>query len=190
MVLLETPGATDIARARPTGKVWFPMDAKTLLRFWDKVDKNGPVPAHRPGLGKCWVWTGCLTSAGYGYFRFGRRMQIASRVAWLIRSGDIPKHDSHHGICVLHRCDNPPCVRGSHLFLGTHRRNMADRDAKGRLARGEDLPQSKLTEAGVLAVRSRYAAGGVSQREIAEELGVDQSLISYIVNRKLWRCVP
>jgi hypothetical protein len=30
---------------------------KTLEeRFWEKVDKNGPVPAHRPELGPCWVW--------------------------------------------------------------------------------------------------------------------------------------
>src|ERR1035437_916757 len=25
-------------------------------RFWAKVDRNGPVPAHRPELGPCWVW--------------------------------------------------------------------------------------------------------------------------------------
>src|SRR5208282_3495744 len=27
-------------------------------RFWAHVDKNGPVPPHRPALGPCWVWTG------------------------------------------------------------------------------------------------------------------------------------
>ena len=26
-------------------------------RFWRKVDKNGPIPEHRPELGPCWVWT-------------------------------------------------------------------------------------------------------------------------------------
>jgi|SRR5580658_5854190 hypothetical protein len=24
-------------------------------RFWSKVDKNGPVPSHRPELGQCWI---------------------------------------------------------------------------------------------------------------------------------------
>src|SRR5438477_8325240 len=23
--------------------------------FWKRVDKNGPVPAHRPELGPCWI---------------------------------------------------------------------------------------------------------------------------------------
>ena len=27
-------------------------------RFYENVNKDGPVPAHRPDLGPCWVWTG------------------------------------------------------------------------------------------------------------------------------------
>lgn len=33
-------------------------------RFWAKVNKDGPIPEHRPELGPCWVWTGSL-SRGY-----------------------------------------------------------------------------------------------------------------------------
>ncbi len=36
-------------------------------RFWAKVDKNGPVSAHAPSLGQCWLWTGCVLN-GYGQF--------------------------------------------------------------------------------------------------------------------------
>jgi hypothetical protein len=38
-------------------------------RFWDGVDKNGPVPPHRPELGNCWIsgyalpQEGCTTNA-------------------------------------------------------------------------------------------------------------------------------
>ena len=37
-------------------------------RFWAKVDKNGPVPAHRPELGPCWIWTAARFKRGYGKF--------------------------------------------------------------------------------------------------------------------------
>jgi hypothetical protein len=50
-------------------------------------------------------------------------MEKAHRVAW----GDVPEN-----MLVLHRCDNPPCVRRSHLFLGRHLENQQDKVAKGR----------------------------------------------------------
>lgn len=37
-------------------------------RFWAMVSKDGPVPAHRPELGPCWVWTGGKMNSGYGNF--------------------------------------------------------------------------------------------------------------------------
>ena len=151
-------------------------------RFWAKVDRNGPVPKLYPELGNCWVWT-AGTRWGYGVFKLNGRNHVASRVAWQIQHGEIPD-----GIIVLHKCDNPPCVRGSHLFLGTRGDNAADRDAKGRQARqrGEAHGRAKLTEADVVEIRTRHAAGGVTQRELAEEFGVDRTNIGLIVNRKNW----
>ncbi len=35
---------------------------------------------------------------------------------------------------MLHRCDNPPCWRDDHLFLGTQPDNVADMVTKGRHA--------------------------------------------------------
>lgn len=82
------------------------------------------------GLG-CWEWMGSYFGTGYGQFtvRMGRTRKnwIAHRYAWARTFGPIPD-----GLWVLHRCDNPKCVRPDHLFLGTHADNMADMKAKGR----------------------------------------------------------
>lgn len=51
---------------------------------------------------------------------------------------------------------------------------------------GEDHAMAKLTTAQVVAIRERYAAGGVSQRALGAEYGVGQQEISLIVRRKHW----
>lgn len=97
-------------------------------RFWSKVDKNGPSPNHRPELGPCHVWIGATRAEGYGAFKFRGKIAKAHRVSWILEEGEIPD-----GICVLHKCDNPPCVRHAHHFLGTRAENVADAVAKGRM---------------------------------------------------------
>jgi hypothetical protein len=103
-------------------------------RFWAKVNKAGPIPAHRPELGPCWVWTGA-TWNGYGVLG-GRGPNRAHRVAYELLVGPIPE-----GIKACHHCDNRPCVKAiadrfgpAHLFLGTHADNMADMIIKNRQA--------------------------------------------------------
>lgn len=106
-----------------------------LARFWAKVNKNGPLPdqsnPHYAGLGPCWVWIGAKFSWGYGMF-YKRKVQLrAHRIAWEIANEFVPS-----GKWVLHKCDNPACVRLDHLFLGDIIDNNDDRIAKGRSASG------------------------------------------------------
>ena len=97
-------------------------------RFWNHVDKNGPIPAHCPHLGPCWIWTGAVDKDGYGRPSVERTRRVrAPRISWAWAHGEIPK-----GKWVLHRCDNPPCVNPDHLFLGTAKDNAQDALAKGR----------------------------------------------------------
>lgn len=166
-------------------------------RFWLKVDKNGPMPRHCPELGPCWVWTGhIMPQTGYGQLLDRGGAVTAHRVAWEIQHGEIPSDDSHHGtLFVLHKCDNRPCVRGSHLFLGNAAKNTADMVSKGRSSngvrpKGESHANSKLTDEKVLYVRRRHAEGGITLRALAAELDVSAALIGYVVRRKFWTHLP
>ena len=85
--------------------------------------------------GDCWEWTGAKTK-GYGVLEFDGVRWYAHRLSWIRFNGEIGTFNSFHGICVLHKCDNPGCVNPNHLFLGTHQDNMDDRGNKGRTAKG------------------------------------------------------
>lgn len=95
-------------------------------RFEAKINYDGPTM--RAELTPCWVWTGKPNASGYGQFAMGGHGYRAHVAAWVLADGPIPPETP----CVCHACDNPICVRMSHLFLGTRADNNADRKRKGR----------------------------------------------------------
>ena len=145
----------------------------------------------------CWPWTGYRNRDGYGTLQIWDAdhyvHRLAHRVQWELVNGPIPE-----GLKVLHSCDNPPCIRPSHLFLGTDAVNVADKMRKGRHGgsnrgqrligrQGEDQVGSKLTDAQVLRIRHLAATEprGI-QRQLGIEYGVSEELISRIKLRKCW----
>ena len=152
--------------------------------FWAKVRKDGP--------GGCWLWTGRKHKFGYGVYGRGGggRTNTAHRIVMTLTHGEIPD-----GMFVLHRCDVPACCNPDHLFFGTQRDNMHDMAAKGRkvcvpsMVKGSSHGMSKVTEEQADEIRRRYEAGGVYQRELGEEFGLHQTMVSLIVRRKNWRHV-
>lgn len=154
-------------------------------RFWEKVDKVGPVMC--PELGSCWIWTGARHYFGYGKISNGllgklRRPLDAHRVSWKLNCGEIPD-----GMCVLHRCDNPPCIRPDHLFLGTLRDNTQDALRKHRLPQGDRHYAAKLTAADILEIRRLHAQKKMGCWHLAKKFGVTHGAIYLIVKRKCWK---
>jgi hypothetical protein len=79
----------------------------------------------------CWLWTGTMSTAGYGRLRNNGPRIYAHRVAYMLSIGEIPD-----GLLVLHACDNPPCCNPDHLNVGTHwaldvPRGIADTSPRG-----------------------------------------------------------
>ena len=108
------------------------MPAKATLtlveRVFSRIDKDGPLPEHRPELGPCWLWTGARTKDGYGELKVRGVVVYVHRLAWRIAHGRSAPIDR----MVLHHCDRPACARPSHLFVGTAGDNNRDAAAKGR----------------------------------------------------------
>jgi hypothetical protein len=132
--------------------------------------------------GGCFEWIKCRSKAGYGQIRIKRKLHYVHRLIWEIAEGPIPK-----GMSVCHTCDNPACFCVAHLFLGTHKENMADKSAKGRTSRvpGELCGKAKLTAAQVKAMKERRAAGERLD-VIAAEYGIHPAHLSKIVAGKRW----
>lgn len=78
-------------------------------RFWEKVNKNGPLPERKPHLGPCWEWTGG-TSDGYGMFSLNGTQLHAHIVSFTWAKGEIPA-----GWERDHLCRNRACVNPDHL---------------------------------------------------------------------------
>ena len=97
-------------------------------RFWKKVDKHGRT---MPGMRtRCWDWNGNLSSTGYGVIALpgrGSPRVLAHRYSYELENGEFDK-----SLFVLHHCDNPLCVRPSHLYTGSHAENMRDMKIRSR----------------------------------------------------------
>ncbi len=151
-----------------------PTTATNLAeRFWAKVK--------RPETG-CWTWTG-VKSNGYGRMKIRRRFYVAHRISYELNVGPIPA-----GLFVCHHCDNPPCVRPDHLFLGTNSDNQRDSVAKGRFPLGARHHNAKLDPGRVREIRRR-AASREATATIARAVGISAGAVQAVLDGRTWRHV-
>lgn len=138
------------------------------VRFWKYVNKTDG----------CWLWTGNKHTDGYGRFTRSHHDSVpAHRYSWMIHYGDIPS-----GMQICHRCDTPPCVNPSHLFLGTPKDNYDDMVNKGRQKSGPFI----LTREQAVYIKSIPRTYGAISR-IARELSVTRGVVYRVINGKTWK---
>lgn len=143
-------------------------------RFWKYVNKESDD--------KCWNWTGVCNKDGYGCLMVDRSNVRTHRFSWELHFSKIPD-----GLLVCHYCDNPPCVNPYHLFLGTNKDNIEDRDNKNRQAKGESHGNTKLTYHQVKEIRRLCNEGKFSQRKIAKMFNIGKTAVGDIHNNKRWK---
>lgn len=139
-------------------------------KFWRRIEKTD----------SCWFWLPSKHRKSYGAIRLqSGENELTHRASWILHYGEIPAR-----LCVLHSCDNPPCVRPDHLFLGTIGDNNRDSATKGRWngnrhgsTHGENHHNAKLSDASVIAIRVSLTTGNVTQSALARQYGVSQTHI-------------
>lgn len=132
----------------------------------------------------CWMWEGSTraNSKGVLYPRIskGKKDIGAHRFSYMMIHGEIKS-----GMYVCHKCDTPLCVNPDHLFIGTHKDNMADMVNKGRSHKGtgEYANSSKLTNEQAKQIRSINLSGS----KLANLFGVSQATISRIIRKETYQ---
>jgi len=154
----------------------FRSEPAAIARFWANVTKSDD----------CWEWSKHRTDRGYGQASHRGKFYQAHKLAWILTNGPVPDD-----LFVCHRCDNPPCCRPDHLFLGTPADNSEDMVAKGRSAKVGGLSHygAKLSAELVREIRSRYVAGDVSTHDLAREYGVTAMTIWKVATGRSYRDV-
>lgn len=125
----------------------------------------------------CWLWSGSISSTGYGtqyiHRSSGRHTLLAHRWMYERKVGPIPE-----GLDIDHLCQTKRCVNPDHLEPVLPSVNCQ---------RG---PKAKLTTDEVADIRAAYAMGAATQVELGRHYGVHSATVSRIVRGERWPLSP
>ena len=131
---------------------------------------------------ECLIWPYGVSESGYGKIARDERWHNASRIMCEVVYGP-PPSPAHQG---CHSCGqgHKACVNPRHLYWGSPAENSADQVGHGTRLKGEDIANSKLTEADVIEIRR--LALTIPQKEIAARFDLSKQQVSKIVKRERW----
>ena len=147
--------------------------AHDVERFLAKIDRSNEE--------HCWEWTAGKRE-GYGRFRIGEHLYVATRLMWRLTHGVDPI-----GQLILHTCDNPGCCNPNHLFIGSDGDNNRDKEIKrrGQHPTGEANGLAKLTTENVIHI---YQSAD-HLVDLAKQYGVTEANIRSIKDGRTWQHV-
>lgn len=128
----------------------------------------------------CWEWNGTIDGYGYGVLDHNKRRYRAHVLALEYDGRPVPK-----GMVACHHCDNPGCVRPSHLYVGTQRDNVRDAVSRDRIAHGTRNSNAKLTPDQVLEMRKL----DLPFAEVGRRYGVSRPTAARAIKGETWRRV-
>jgi hypothetical protein len=127
-------------------------------RYWEKVNKDGPIPEHRPELENCWEWTAGTDKKGYGLFRLNGKIQRAHRLSYEAVNGETE-------LTLDHLCLNTCCINPQHLEAITREENNK-RQAETRL-----IPQKRVKKEWNPKVKPVFRKFGQNETNIDNDGG-------------------
>jgi hypothetical protein len=149
------------------------------VRFWAKVEKGDG----------CWEWKAAKRN-GYGVFTLTgpKKMVLAHRLSYQMAYRYIPD-----GLLICHHCDNPGCVRPSHLYVGTKKDNARDAAERGQLAgrrvgdqRGERNHRARLDWQSVNRIRRDWQTGNYTASQLGDKYEVSRSAAWAAATGRTW----
>lgn len=149
------------------------LSTKDIERFESKIVKTDD----------CYAWTAHCIKGGYGIISIQRNIYLAHRIAYYIKDKNFDQT-----LHVLHKCDNPSCVKFDHLFLGSHEDNMKDMSSKGRARSvpkvGKHNGMAKFNFDTISNIRSDFKSDNYSRWDLVRKYNISKSHLDAVLINK------